>query len=53
MAAFVQSLSRWADNTSADTEALQMLAIFCGAGLLVSTLFAIYGPPVDLSAGFF
>jgi hypothetical protein len=53
MTALVQVVFRWSDNASAETETLKMLAIFCGAGLLVSVLFAICGPAVDLTPGFF
>jgi hypothetical protein len=53
MAALVQALSRVSAGTSEETETLKLLAIFCGAGLLVSILFAIYGPAVDLTSGFF
>jgi hypothetical protein len=34
-----------------DVEALKQIALFCGAGLLVSVLLLTYG--VDLSPGFF
>jgi hypothetical protein len=51
MAAFVLALSRF-DSTNVETENLKLLAIFSGAGLLVSILLAIYGPAADLT-GFF
>jgi hypothetical protein len=50
MAALVQALSRFG-STDVETETLKLLAIFCGAGLFVSILFATYG--LDLSLGFF
>jgi len=50
MAAIAKVLSR-ASGTDIDFETLQTLAIFCGAGLFVSLLFASYG--LDLSPGFF
>jgi len=51
MAALVQALSRWSDNTNAGTETLKVIAVFCGAVLAVSIVFATYG--LDLSPGFF
>jgi hypothetical protein len=53
MAALVQALSRLSAGTDEKTESLKELAILSGAGLLVSILFAIYGPALDLSAAFF
>jgi hypothetical protein len=50
VAAIAKVLSR-ASGTDIDVETLKTLAIFCGAGLLVSLLFASYG--LDLSPGFF
>jgi hypothetical protein len=50
MTALVQALSRFG-STDVETETLKLLAIFCGAGLFVSILFATYG--LDLSPGFF
>ena len=50
MAALVQALSQLG-GTDVETETLKLIAIFCGAGLFVSILFATYG--VDLSPGFF
>ena len=38
-------------TTSFDVEILKQLALFCGAGLLVSLLLMTYG--LDISAGFF
>lgn len=38
-------------STGADLEILKVLAMFCGAGLLVSLLYASYG--VDLGFAFF
>jgi len=52
MAALVQALSRVSAGTSEQTETLQLIVLFCGAGLLVSILLAIYGPAADLT-GFF
>jgi hypothetical protein len=52
MAALVQALSRVSAGTSEETETLQLIVLFCGAGLLVSILLAIYGPAADLT-GFF
>ena len=51
MTALVQAISRLSANTNIETETLKMLAIFSGAGLFVSILFATYG--LDLSPGFF
>jgi hypothetical protein len=48
MAAFVQALSRLSTNTEVDT--LKAVAIFGGAGLVVSLVCVIYG--LDLSPGF-
>jgi hypothetical protein len=53
MAALVQALSRVSAGTSGETETLKLIALFCGAGLLVSILFAICGPSADLTSGFF
>lgn len=50
MAAIAKVLSR-ASRIEIDVETLKTLAIFCGAGLFVSLLFASYG--LDLSRGFF
>ena len=50
MAAFARTLAR-AFHIDADDEALKIIAIFCGVGLLVSLMVASYG--VDLSPGFF
>jgi hypothetical protein len=50
MTALVQALSRFS-GTNVETETLMLLAMFCGAGLLVSILLATYG--LDLSPGFF
>jgi hypothetical protein len=51
MPALVQAVSRLSASTNVETETLKMLAIFCGAGLFISILFATYG--LDLSPGFF
>jgi hypothetical protein len=53
MAALVQALSRVSAGTNEETETLKLVALFCCAGLLVSILFAIYGPAADLTSGFF
>jgi hypothetical protein len=53
MAALVQALSRESAGTNEETETLKLVALFCCAGLLVSILFAIYGPAADLTSGFF
>jgi hypothetical protein len=50
MAALVQALSRFG-STDVETDTLKLLAIFCGAGLVISIVFATYG--LDLSPGFF
>jgi hypothetical protein len=50
MAALARVLSR-ATGTDIDVEIVKLLAIFCGAGLLISLLLATYG--LDLSEGFF
>jgi hypothetical protein len=46
-----KSFSRAFPAHSTEIEILKQLAIFCGAGLLVSVLTMTYG--LDLSAGFF
>jgi len=43
-------LSR-ASKTQSDIDALGIIAMFCGAGLVVALLLATYG--LDLSIGFF
>lgn len=50
MTALVQALYR-ASHAETETDVLKMIALFCGAGLFVSLLFATYG--LDLSPGFF
>jgi hypothetical protein len=50
MTALAQALSH-ASGTRIDVKSLRIVAMFCGAGLLVSLLFASYG--LDLSLGFF
>ena len=50
MTTLVRALS-YVSRTDIETEPLKMIVMFCGAGLLVSLLFASYG--LDLSAGFF
>jgi len=51
MTALVQALSRISAGANVETETLKVLGLFCGAGLVVSLLFATYG--LDLSPGFF
>jgi hypothetical protein len=56
MTAIARALARAFPNTSFSTtsffvEVLKQLALFCGAGLLVSLLMMTYG--LDLGAGFF
>jgi hypothetical protein len=46
MAALVQALSLLSSGTGVETENLKEIAILSSAGLLVSILFAIYGPPL-------
>jgi hypothetical protein len=53
MAALVHALSRVSACPSEETETLKLIALFCATGLLVSVLFAIYGPAVDFTSGFF
>jgi hypothetical protein len=50
MAALARTLAR-AFGTDVDVEVLKIIAICCGAGLLVSLAVASYG--LDLSPGFF
>jgi len=50
MTAVVNALSR-AFHSAGEIDALKQIALFCGAGLLVSLLLLTYG--VDLSPGFF
>ena len=50
MAALARTLAR-AFGTEVEVEVLKIMAICCGAGLLVSLAIASYG--VDLSPGFF
>jgi hypothetical protein len=51
MAAIVRVLARALPKESIEIEILKQLALFCGAGLLVSLLMMTYG--LDLSPGFF
>ena len=51
MTAIARVLSRAFPATQGDIETLKTIAMFCGAGLVVSLLLATYG--VDLSPGFF
>ena len=50
MAAIARVLSR-ASGTQVGVETVKTILIFCGVGLTVSLLLAIYG--LDLSPGFF
>jgi hypothetical protein len=50
MAAIAKLLSR-SSGTQVDVETLKTVAMFCGVGLFVSLLAALYG--LDLSGGFF
>jgi hypothetical protein len=52
MTAVVQAVSRSrASRTETDIDIFAIVALFCGAGLFVSLMFATYG--LDLSPGFF
>ncbi|WP_174247922.1 hypothetical protein [Bradyrhizobium sp. S69] len=51
MAAIVRVLARALPKESIEIEILKQLALFCGAGLLVSLLMMTYG--LDLSPGLF
>lgn len=50
MTAIVQTMFRTLYSVK-DIDTLKQIALFCGAGLLVSLLAVIYG--LDLSPGFF
>ncbi len=50
MTAIVHALSR-AFRSADESDALKQIALFCGAGLLVTLLCLSYG--LDLSPGFF
>ncbi|WP_291576471.1 hypothetical protein [Bradyrhizobium sp.] len=50
MAAIAQALSRALQSVD-EIETLKQIALFCGAGLLVTLLCLTYG--LDLSPGFF
>ncbi len=43
-------LTHEAAKTQATFHPLTLIALLCGAGLLVSILFAIYGPAVDFGS---
>ena len=43
-------LTREAAKAQATPHPLTLIALVCGAGLLVSILFAVYGPAVDFSS---
>ena len=51
MAAIARALSRAFTGTEAEVETLKTIALFCGAGLVVSLLLAKFG--LDINAGFF
>ena len=51
MATIARVLARALPKESIEVEILKQLALFCGAGLLVSLLMMTYG--VDLSPGLF
>ena len=51
MAAIARVLARALLKESIEVEVLKQLALFCGAGLLVSLLMMTYG--LDIGAGFF
>ncbi|SDS02466.1 hypothetical protein [Bradyrhizobium canariense] len=51
MAAIARVLAWALPKASFESEILKQLALFCGAGLLVSLLMMTYG--LDLSAGLF
>ena len=51
MAAIARVIARALPKESIEIEILKQLALFCGAGLLVSLLMMTYG--VDLSPGLF
>jgi hypothetical protein len=51
MAAIARVLARKFPATDLEVEVLKQIALFCGAGLLVSFMMMSYG--LDLSPGFF
>jgi hypothetical protein len=51
MTAIAKAFANALPVISPDVDILKTVALFCGAGLLVSLLVASYG--LDLSAGFF
>jgi hypothetical protein len=51
MAAIARLLARRVPATQAEADVLNQLALFCGAGLLVSLLMMSYG--VDINPEFF
>jgi hypothetical protein len=51
MAVIVRALTRASPANAGSIPTLEIIAIFCGFGLLVSLLVACYG--LDLSTGFF
>jgi hypothetical protein len=50
-AAIARALARRFSTTELEAETIKHLAMFCGAGLLVSLILMSYG--LDLSPGFF
>ena len=51
MTAIAKTPSRVLPATQTEIETLKAIAVFCGAGLVVSLLLATYG--LDISVGFF
>lgn len=51
MAALARVLARKFPSTDLEVETLKQIALFCGAGLLVTLVLMSYG--LDLSPGFF
>jgi hypothetical protein len=51
MAAIARALARALPQEAFEIETLKKLALFCGAGLLISLLMIMYD--LDISAGFF
>jgi hypothetical protein len=51
MTAIAKAFSRALPATKIEIETLKAIAVFCGAGVVVSLLLATYG--LDISAGFF
>jgi tRNA A37 threonylcarbamoyltransferase TsaD len=51
MTAIAKAFSRALPATQVEVETLKAIAVFCGAGLVVSLLLATHG--LDISVGFF